>query len=315
MDFEDLALFRAVVQCQSITRAARSFGMTQSTASRHLQRLEQRLGYPLLDRSSTPVAPTPRGQRLLQFAEVTLNRFDALLGETRDPQDLRGELRIAASSAPAMGPLGPWLSEFGRCFPAVHTRLSVMGSHAVEREVLAHHVGLGLMGSLPADCCLDALPVSRDRIRLVVPADAVEDEGGTVDPAWLALWSFVVRDEDSATWEIVQQRLREMGVPLPAEPALVVDSAEGQMAAVRAGMGAAFVSEAVLRTEGVHAAIRVFDVEGVDLHRMLYLVSDAAHLMRDPLSFEFRRFVEARSTLGRGNASPSELSRGMVAQR
>jgi len=294
MELEDLALFRAVVRCQSITRAARSFGMTQSTASRHLQRLEQQIGHPLLDRHAVPLVPTPHGERLLRFADATLDRFEALLVEAHDPAALGGELRIAASSAPALGPLGPWMSAFGHRYPGVRIRLRLMGSHAVEREVLAQHVGLGFTGSPPKDCCLNAMAVARDRIRLAVPAEWVGDEGPVVDPDMLARWSFVVRDEDSATWETVLERFQAAGLPLPAEPALLVDSAEAQLMAVRAGVGVAFVSEAIIRSMTAPSSVRVFDVDRVNLERTLYLVSDAAQLMRDPLSFEFRRFVAER---------------------
>ncbi len=312
MDLEDLALFRAVVRCQSITRAARLFGMTQSTASRHLQRLERAMGASLLDRSTSPVRPTARGQRLLQFAEVTLDRFEALRVETENPADQRGELRIGASSAPTMGPLGVWLSEFGRSHPGVRVRLSLAGSHAVERSVLAHHVGVGFVGGTPEDCCLDVLPVARDRIRLILPK-ASAPQGADVDPAWLGVAAFIARDEDSATWEIVRRRFVERGWELPSEPVLVADSAEAQLSAVRAGMGVAFVSEAILSPQD--PTIVACDVRGLNLERTLFLVSDPAHLLRDPLSMEFRRFIAERTALREEDRPGLRVAGGMTAHR
>ncbi len=312
MDLEDLALFRAVVRCQSITRAARLFGMTQSTASRHLQRLEETMGASLVDRSTSPVRPTARGQRLLQFAEVTLDRFEALRLESENPADLRGELRVGASSAPAMGPLGAWLAEFGRAYPGVRVRLSLAGSHAVERAVLAHHVGIGFVGGEPEDCCLDVRPVAQDRIRLIMPANSAP-QGVDVDPAWVSVMAFIARDQDSATWEIVRRRFLERGWELPAEPVLVVDSAEAQLSAVRAGMGVAFVSEAILSPQD--PTVVAFEVRGLNLERTLYMVSDPAHLLRDPLSLEFRRFIDARTVPRHETLSALRVAAGRNAYR
>ena len=268
--------------------------MTQSTASRHLKRLEESVGEMLLDRSEVPLRPTAAGRQLLQFAGDTLDRWAVLRQELESEPALAGPLRIAASSAPALGPVSEWLAEFVSRYPRVRPRLSVLGSHAVEAALLRHHAAIGFMGCPPADCCLDARAVATDRIRLAVPAALAGELTAPLDPAMLAELPIVAREDGSGTWQTVNEALAAQGWTLPAEPVLVVDSADGALAAVRSGIGATFASAASLERER-GTQVTVMDVAGVNLDRWLYLVCEPETLWRDPIAHRFRQMVLARA--------------------
>jgi len=292
VELEDLALFRAVVRCGSVTQAALALGMTQSTASRHLKRLEDAVGDLLIDRSEWPLKPTEAGRRLLAFADETLDRWAALRQDLTPAGGLGGALRVAASSAPALGPVSTWLAEFVRRHPGVRPQLRTMASHAVEEAVLHHRAALGFMGCPPANCCLDADPVATDRIRLILPRALAEALPEPVPPTRLVDLPWVVRDDGSGTWETVREALAQRGVTVGDEPAMVVDSAEAAIAAVRSGLGATFVAgSAAARLRDPD--IVVTDVVGVDLQRSIYLVSEPEALWRDPVASQFRRWVSA----------------------
>ncbi|MDU0342547.1 LysR family transcriptional regulator [Bosea rubneri] len=63
-DFNDLLWFLAVAEERSFTRAAAKLGITQSTLSHTIKRLETRMGIRLLTRTTRSVAPTDAGERL-----------------------------------------------------------------------------------------------------------------------------------------------------------------------------------------------------------------------------------------------------------
>lgn len=65
MHWDHYRTFEAVSRLGSLTLAARSLGVSQSTVSRHLARLEEEAGSPLLLRE-TPVHLTQRGEALLE---------------------------------------------------------------------------------------------------------------------------------------------------------------------------------------------------------------------------------------------------------
>jgi DNA-binding transcriptional LysR family regulator len=61
---DDLVAFLAVARERSFTRAAAQLGVSQSALSHTIRGLEERLGLPLLTRTTRSVAPTEAGERL-----------------------------------------------------------------------------------------------------------------------------------------------------------------------------------------------------------------------------------------------------------
>lgn len=59
-----LAVFQAVTETRSMTRAARRLGLTQSAVSQCMARLEHGLGTALFDRATRPLRLTPAGEAL-----------------------------------------------------------------------------------------------------------------------------------------------------------------------------------------------------------------------------------------------------------
>jgi len=73
----DLSAFATVAQELSFTRAASKLGMTQSSLSHAVRRLEGRLGLRLLSRTTRSVAPTDAGERLLRTVRPAFEHIDS----------------------------------------------------------------------------------------------------------------------------------------------------------------------------------------------------------------------------------------------
>jgi DNA-binding transcriptional LysR family regulator len=94
----DLVAFLAVAEERSFTRAAAKLGVSQSSLSFTVRRLEARLGVRLLNRTTRSVAPTEGGERLLRTLRPAFDQIDTelgALGELRDKP--AGTVRITAS--------------------------------------------------------------------------------------------------------------------------------------------------------------------------------------------------------------------------
>ncbi len=63
IDFDGMALFVKVVEHGSLSAAGRAIGMPKATVSRQIALLEQRLGAPLLHRSTRALGLTDVGRR------------------------------------------------------------------------------------------------------------------------------------------------------------------------------------------------------------------------------------------------------------
>lgn len=68
-----LRAFVTIADTGSFTQAAKRLHMTQSTISQQLGRLEQAIGWNLIDRAARPVRPTSAGERLLGYARRILS--------------------------------------------------------------------------------------------------------------------------------------------------------------------------------------------------------------------------------------------------
>ncbi|TCU58823.1 DNA-binding transcriptional LysR family regulator [Novosphingobium sp. PhB57] len=80
-----LRSFVAIADTGHFTRAAERLGMTQSTISQQLGRLEDMAGHALIDRAARPVRPTPMGERLLGHARRILQLDEEAQSLLRDP--------------------------------------------------------------------------------------------------------------------------------------------------------------------------------------------------------------------------------------
>lgn len=110
--YDQLAIFSAVAQERSFTRAAARLGMSQPALSRAMRQLEERLGVRLLARTTRSVSPTEAGEHLLRVIAPRFEEIDselALLSEFRDKP--AGKLRITAGEHAAITLLHPVLAK------------------------------------------------------------------------------------------------------------------------------------------------------------------------------------------------------------
>ncbi|HUA81795.1 MAG TPA: LysR family transcriptional regulator [Dyella sp.] len=115
---DDLSAFVAVARTRSFSRAAAELNVSNSMLSYTIKRLESRLGYPLLRRTSRSVAPTAEGEKLLLTLEPALDAIDDALGElSRNRDRISGTLRITATRQAYEAVIRPVLAEFCTAYP------------------------------------------------------------------------------------------------------------------------------------------------------------------------------------------------------
>lgn len=124
----DLAVFAAVASDRSFTRAARRLGVTQSALSQTMKRLEGRLGFRLLSRTTRSVAPTAAGERLLATLSPALAGLDDEIEALSQARGAAiGAVRITTGKHAADTLLWPMLPSFMRRNPGVEVEVCVEG--------------------------------------------------------------------------------------------------------------------------------------------------------------------------------------------
>ncbi|WP_027802968.1 LysR family transcriptional regulator [Paraburkholderia dilworthii] len=123
-DLNDLVAFMAVARERNFTRAAAQLGVSQSALSRTVRALEERMGMPLLMRTTRSVAPTDAGERLLssigpRFEEIEAE-LETLRAMTNRPA---GTVRITTTDYAANTYVWPRVQALLRQYPELKIEL------------------------------------------------------------------------------------------------------------------------------------------------------------------------------------------------
>jgi DNA-binding transcriptional LysR family regulator len=186
---QHLAIFSAIVQAGSISRAAIQLDCGKSVVSRQLARLEADLGARLIQRSTRRLALTEIGEIVLQEArqiEQSLGNIEQLTAEYQ--QQVRGLLRVSCSMA-GRSQVVPLIAEFTRLYPQVKIALQ-LEDHLV--DLIAQQIDIAIRVSPLADSSLVARKLTENP-RIVVAAPSYLARAGTPKtPAELSAHSCLI---------------------------------------------------------------------------------------------------------------------------
>lgn len=130
-NINDLLAFVAVATDQSFTRAAARLGTSQSSLSRTIRKLEERLGVRLLSRTTRSVSPTEAGERLLQKIGPRLDEIEAELEALSALRDKpAGAVRINCSEYAAETVVWPKLAKVLPAYPDIKVEIFIQHSFA-----------------------------------------------------------------------------------------------------------------------------------------------------------------------------------------
>ena len=126
VDFNDLAAFASVARAGGFRDAARVSGVSASSLSMAVKRLEARLGLRLLNRTTRSVVPTEAGLHLLERLMPLFGEMEAaldVLNAFRDTPTGTLKLNVPASAARSILPgiIGPFI----KAYPGVRVEVIV----------------------------------------------------------------------------------------------------------------------------------------------------------------------------------------------
>ncbi|MGO4166316.1 LysR family transcriptional regulator [Novosphingobium sp. YAF33] len=141
-ELSDLAVFLAVAEARSFTRAAATLGTSQSAISQIVRRLEAGMGVKLLTRNTRNVAPTDAGEQLIATLRPAFDEIDARLSALSALRERpAGKVRITSSRHAAETILWPAVGKLLKDYPEVTVEISI-DSHLT--DIIAERFDAGI---------------------------------------------------------------------------------------------------------------------------------------------------------------------------
>ncbi|RQS65242.1 LysR family transcriptional regulator [Burkholderia sp. Bp8963] len=172
MDLAALAIFRAVVRENGVTRAAAKLNRVQSNVTTRIKQLEEELGAALFVRDGRRLVLTPAGRTLLPYAERLLALADEARHAVREDHP-RGRLRLGTMESTAASRLPGVLARYHQAWPDVTLELVTGTTCSLIERVREFEIDAALVARPPAPVELpdtfDVVPIFREDLLLLTP--------------------------------------------------------------------------------------------------------------------------------------------------
>jgi DNA-binding transcriptional LysR family regulator len=146
--FDQMTTFVRIAEMGSITRAARSLGLSLPMASRHLRWLEKELGIPLVHRTTRQLHLTDAGQEFATRARALLLGLDDAKQALRPGPSLTGRVVVTAPNALGTYQLSSILPSIAARHPRIRVELR-LDDRAV--DLVKEGVDLAIRAAAPPD--------------------------------------------------------------------------------------------------------------------------------------------------------------------
>lgn len=275
LDPISLRLFVAVMEENTIARAAAREHIAPSAASRRLAELEQQLRVELFTRSNRGSRPTDAAYALLQLARGVLNELDGIATQMRDyGSGLRGQVRVVANISAITQFLPAELQRFMAQHPQVHVRLEEQISTAIAKTVAENAADVGILNEGSYGDKVRLLPYREDELVLVVPAGHALARRKNVRLAEALPYDMVATHPGSAIHNQLVRAAAEAGAPLKLRMQVTAYDALCLMVAAGLGLGVMPRGSAQLYREALAIRLVALDEPWAQRRLMLCLRAD-----------------------------------------
>ena len=270
MDFDQLRTFLEVAKLGNFSRAAEKVLRSQPAVSAQIRQLEQEYGQRLFDRSAKRVRLTPAGEVVLSYAQQMLNLRSSSLHAVSDRDGTpAGTLSIGANEGTFLYVLPHVFAKYHRKFPKVRISVYRSFTHKVTEKVEEGAVDLGVVTLPVKSPSLEAAPVFRDRILLMVGPGSPLFKRKSVTLEEFAQQPLIVPKTGSIR-RLIEKNLRpyreDLNITMELTSVVMIKRF------VASGLGVSLICASFARDRVRSGECRLLRIEGLDLWRELALV-------------------------------------------
>lgn len=294
MFINQVEAFANVVKYKSFSQAARKLYLSQPTISAHIKSLESELGVQLLVRTTKDVILSDAGKIFYEYALELLHIRDAAYMKMKAyTNDIKGNLRIAASTVPAQYILPSILESFRKINSDILFTIKEMDSQAVINCLDRFDADLGFTGMATDDSKIDFFPIMEDRLVLITPNTAFYRHfEGNFPLEHLTKVPFIQRSSGSGTRHVASAFLESQGI-YESDLNVITEmpTTESIKQAVYHKLGLSFVSQKAAEDYIKFGYLLAFEFDSELLNRSIY-VAHRKNIMFSPTAKFFFNFIK-----------------------
>lgn len=192
MTLQQLEYLVALDKTRHFVRAAEMCGVTQSTLSAMIQKLEDELGCRIFDRSAHPVVPTKVGLPVIRQAQVILFNVSQLNEHVRSEKgSLTGSLSLAMIPTVAPYLLPAFISSFRSIHPQILLKVNEMHTDTIIGKLHAAEIDMAILSTPLDDPGILEVPLYYEKfVAYISPGESIyaREEISTNDMPMEHLW-------------------------------------------------------------------------------------------------------------------------------
>jgi DNA-binding transcriptional LysR family regulator len=296
MKLNQLEIFCKIVELGSFSKAAEALHLSQPTLTEHIKSLEDYLGIIVLDRLGREILPTRAGEILYEYAQkINDLKKEAEEELKRFKDELKGELKVAASTIPGEYIVPGMLGRFREKFPSIHLSVMIEDTRRVIVDILNNKIELGIVGAKVEDQKIEYYRFATDELILVAPN--LSSWGGikSVTVEKLKEIPMVLREEGSGTRMGLEKALKKEGLAnVDLKVTTTLGSTAAVIQAIKSGVGCSILSRRAVKDELEKGILKHIAITKMKIIRDFHIVLRRGK-SKSPLCEAFYAFLLAES--------------------
>lgn len=208
MTIRHLKIFTAVVEENTMSKAAKKLYIAQPSVSQAIRELEGHYNALLFYRHSKKLYITEAGKLLYTYARQVISQFD-LLEENMSLSKRREKFRIGATVSVGGSVLSPIVKGFRRTHPSLDVYAFVGNTSEIEERLLKMELDAAIVEGFIKSPELVNIPVVKDPLVLACSQNHPLAGKKSLIPEDLRNQEFAIRETGSGTRELLDNYLRK----------------------------------------------------------------------------------------------------------
>ncbi|PKM55722.1 LysR family transcriptional regulator [Petrocella atlantisensis] len=273
MQLDALKYFLYVVEDRSISKAAKKAHISQSALSQMIHKLEEDLGYELLNRSNRGVTLTPMGEIVIKYANNIIKNFDKMMVDLSNHQKQQSKITVTGTWSLVAYSLPCMIYNVKKRFPEVEFDLVAKNLDEILSDIKNDLSDLGFIDVyMEEEDNLMYYNMGKEKVVLIAKSDyKIPDKITLSELVDVELIMCTINKKTCENIDIslkpLHKKLDNLNIMFKADSLTAVKSS------ILNGFGVAFVPYESIKYELYEEAIKLIEVEGLNLDYDIYMVS------------------------------------------